>query len=60
MSEGKVDKSKWYYKLHQLQKRLTRSELNEGHSENKQDKRRGQLKRLMDRVRGKNYYKNNE
>jgi hypothetical protein len=52
MSNGKIDKSKWYHKLHQLQKRLDRADTNTGHSEHKRDKRKGQLKRLIERVRG--------
>lgn len=48
---SKIDNSKWYHKLHQLQKRLTRAEENEGHSKEKSSKRRGQLRRLMDKVR---------
>jgi hypothetical protein len=52
MSNGKIDKSKWYHKLHQLQKRLDRADENTGHSEHKRDKRKGQLKRLIERVRG--------
>jgi len=52
MSKGKVDKSKWFHKLHQLQKRFERMEFNPGHSSDKKDKRRGQLKRLLERVMG--------
>lgn len=52
MSKGKIDKSKWFHKLHQLQKRLNRAELNEGHSEEKNEIRKGQLKRLLERVKG--------
>lgn len=37
-----------------------RSELNEGHSDTKKYKRRGQLKRLIDRVKGKNFYDKDE
>jgi len=48
---GKIDNSKWFKKLHQLQKRLTRMDENEGHSIEKKEKRRGQLKRLLDKVR---------
>jgi hypothetical protein len=49
----KIDKSKLYHKLHQLQKRLSRSTENEGHSEEKLPKRKGQLKRLLEKIRGK-------
>lgn len=52
MSNGKIDNSKWFHKLHQLQKRLDRADINEGHSGHKKDKRKGQLKRLIERVRG--------
>lgn len=48
---AKIDNSKWFKKLHQLQKRITRMEENEGHSVEKKEKRRGQLKRLLDKVR---------
>jgi hypothetical protein len=52
MSKGKIDKSKWFHKLHQLQKRLNRAELNEGHSDHKSETRKGQLKRILERVMG--------
>lgn len=48
---SKIDRSRWYHKLHQLQKRLMRAEENEGHSKDKAAKRKGQLKRLLDKVR---------
>jgi len=50
---GKIDNSKWYHKLHQLQKRLSRMEENEGHASEKKEKRKGQLRRLIDKVRMK-------
>jgi hypothetical protein len=53
MSNNKQDKGKLANKLHQLQKRLFRMESNEGHSANKVGKRKGILKRLMDRLKGK-------
>jgi hypothetical protein len=53
MSTNKQDKGKLANKLHQLQKRLFRMESNEGHSANKVGKRKGILKRLMDRLSGK-------
>jgi hypothetical protein len=53
MSKGKIDKSKWFHKLHQLQKRLDRAESIPGHSDHKNESRKGQLKRLLERVRGK-------
>lgn len=51
---SKIDRSRWYHKLHQLQKRLTRAEENEGHSKEKEGKRKGQLRRLLDKVRMRN------
>lgn len=33
-----------------------RSELNEGHSKHKEGKRKGQLKRIIDRVKGNTHY----
>ena len=53
MSKNKQDKGKLANKLHQLQKRLFRMESNEGHSADKFGKRKGILKRLMDRLKGK-------
>ena len=53
MSKSKDDKGKWANKLHQLQKRLFRMELNDGHSADKVGKRKGILKRLMDKLKGK-------
>jgi hypothetical protein len=50
---SKIDNSKWYHKLHQLQKRLSRMEEHEGHSSEKKEKRKGQLRRLIDKVRMK-------
>jgi hypothetical protein len=50
---GKIDNTKWYHKLHQLQKRLTRMDVNEGHSKEKEGKRKGQLRRLLDKVKTK-------
>jgi hypothetical protein len=52
MSKNRVDKGKFVNKLHQLQKRLFRMEQNEGHSVEKFGKRKGTLKRLIDKVRG--------
>lgn len=52
MSKGKIDKSKWFHKLHQLQKRLDRADVNPGHSDHKNETRKGQLKRLLERIRG--------
>ena len=53
MSNNKQDKGKLANKLHQLQKRLFRMESNEGHSVDKVGKRKGILKRLMDKLKGK-------
>ncbi len=53
MSTNRVDKGKFANKLHQLQKRLFRMETNGGHSADKVGKRKGMLKRLMDKLRGK-------
>ena len=52
MSNNKQDKGKLANKLHQLQKRLFRMESNEGHSSDKVGKRKGILKRLMDKLKG--------
>ena len=49
MSNNKQDKGRLANKLHQLQKRLFRMESNEGHSANKVGKRKGMLKRLMEK-----------
>lgn len=52
MSKNRVDKGKFANKLHQLQKRLFRMEQNEGHSAEKLGKRKGMLKRLVDKLKG--------
>jgi hypothetical protein len=52
MSKNRVDKGKFANKLHQLQKRLFRMEQNEGHSVDKLGKRKGMLKKLVDKIRG--------
>lgn len=54
MSKKILDKGKMYHKLHQLQKRLTRSELNEGHSEKKIPFRKSLIKKLQEKIYGKN------
>lgn len=56
MSKGKIDKSKWYHKINQLQKRMERMEENPGHSERKFNRRKGQLKRLVSKSMGSNKY----
>lgn len=53
MSANKIDKGKVAKKLHNLQKKMTRMEENEGHSVEKVGKRRGMLRRLMDMLYGK-------
>jgi hypothetical protein len=52
MNKNKLDKGKFINKLHQLQKRLFRMETNEGHSVDKLGKRKGMLKRLVDKIKG--------
>jgi hypothetical protein len=54
MSEKKADKGKFFKKLHQLQKRLTRAFMNEGHSEEKTKIRVAQEKKLIEKIKGKN------
>jgi TRAP-type C4-dicarboxylate transport system substrate-binding protein len=54
MSEKKADKGKFFKKLHQLQKRLFRSLMNEGHSEEKIKIREAQEKKLIEKIKGKN------
>jgi hypothetical protein len=56
MGKGKVDKSKWYHKINQLQKRLDRMEEYPGHAERKINRRKGQLKRLMGKAMGSSKY----
>lgn len=52
MSEKKIDKAKAAKKLHGLQKRLNRMEANEGHSNEKEGKRKGMLKRFKEKLFG--------
>jgi hypothetical protein len=52
MSEKKIDKAKAAKKLHGLQKRMTRMEENEGHSVEKEGKRKGMLKRFKEKLFG--------
>lgn len=55
MSEKKLDKGKFFKKLHQLQKRLFRSKINDGHHSFSQDKMiEVREKSLIERIRGKN------
>jgi len=53
MSQKRNDKNKWLHKLHQLQKRIFRSENMNHDTSEKTDKRKGQLKRIKDRLYGK-------
>lgn len=53
MSESRVDKNKWSHKLHQLQKRLFRTDNREHDTHEKDGKRRGQLKKIKDRLYNK-------
>lgn len=55
MSEKKLDKGKFFKKLHQLQKRLFRSKTNDGHHNFFQDKMIGiREKNLIEKIKGKN------
>ena len=53
MSEKKTDKGKWFHKLHQLQKRLTRMNDENNHSEEKKEFRKGFLKKIQDKIKSK-------
>lgn len=54
MSEKRIDKGKWYHKLHQIQKRLTRSLTNWGHHTTEEDKILKKREReLMEKAKGK-------
>lgn len=53
MSNNKTDKKKWSHKLHQLQKRIHRMIVNNGHSSDKLDERKGFLKKIKDRLNSK-------
>lgn len=54
MSAKKVDKGKLYHKLHQLQKKLFRTSENEGHSEEKIVIRKSMIKKIQEKIYGKN------
>ena len=54
MSKKVLDKGKFYHKLHQLQKRLTRTEVNEGHSSEKSFLRKSIIRKLKEKIYGKN------
>lgn len=53
MSLKRNDKNKWLHKLHQLQKRIFRTDNKEHDTHEKDGKRRGQLKRIKDRLYGR-------
>ncbi len=53
MRNKKSDKGKLYHKLHQLQKRVTRMNLNEGHSAEKFSVRMSRIRTLIEGIRGK-------
>jgi hypothetical protein len=52
MSQKKSDKGKLFKKLHQLQKRMTRMNINEGHSHDKFRIRKSRIKDLLDAIKG--------
>jgi len=53
MSNKKLDKGKLFHKLHQLQKRLTRMNVNEGHSQEKYAIRKSLIRTLLEATRGR-------
>ena len=53
MSSKKNDKGKWFHKLHQLQKRMTRMTMNEGHSEDKMAIRKSRIRTLLTQIKGR-------
>ena len=53
MSNKKLDKGKLFHKLHQLQKRLTRMNVNEGHSQEKYAIRNSRIRTLLEATRGR-------
>jgi hypothetical protein len=53
MSNKKLDKGKLFHKLHQLQKRLTRMNVNEGHSQEKYAIRKSRIRTLLEATRGR-------
>lgn len=52
MSQKKSDKGKLFKKLHQLQKRMTRMHVNDGHSEDKYKIRQSRISCLLQAIRG--------
>ncbi|MCX8484200.1 MAG: hypothetical protein ORO02_03185 [Bacteroidia bacterium] len=53
MSNKKNDKGKWFYKLHQLQKRMTRMTSHEGHAEEKMAIRKSRIRTLLTQIKGR-------
>ena len=53
MSSKKNDKGKWFHKFHQLQKRMTRMTMNEGHSEDKMAIRKSRIRTLLTQIKGR-------
>jgi hypothetical protein len=52
MSQKKSDKGKLFKKLHQLQKRMTRMYVNDGHSEDKYKIRQSRISSLLEAIKG--------
>lgn len=53
MSTKKNDKGKWFHKLHQLQKRMTRMNLNDGHAQEKLAIRLSRIRTLLIKAKGR-------
>ena len=53
MSNKKNDKGKWFHKLHQLQKRMTRMNLNDGHAVEKLAIRQSRIRTLLTQIKGR-------
>lgn len=53
MSTKKNDKGKWFHKLHQLQKRMTRMNLNDGHAQEKLAIRLSRIRTLLINAKGR-------
>jgi hypothetical protein len=53
MSNKKNDKGKWFHKLHQLQKRMTRMTSNEGHAIEKLAIRKSRIRTLLNQIKGR-------
>ncbi|MEN9312222.1 MAG: hypothetical protein RIT42_328, partial [Bacteroidota bacterium] len=52
-SNKKNDKGKWFHKLHQLQKRMTRMTSHEGHAEEKMAIRKSRIRTLLTQIKGR-------